>query len=396
MSYYEILKVSKDASQEDIKKAWKKLSMLYHPDRLPEEQKQAGESKFKEITKAYEVLQDSEKRKLYDLHGEEGLNSNNFNNSNIFSQLFNQNNNNSQALPPIVIHINLTLEEIYTGTTINKKISRNTLCKTCNYTGFEDKIKRQCDTCNGTGVATILRQLGPGMIQQMRGPCTKCSSTGKSNNTNFKKCLKCTGEAYIKEDYIVKCDIGKSVKHNEKIILENLGNEHILNKKNIRSNVILVVNQEKHDTFTRDKNDLHITLSITLLESLCGFYKVITLLDKTTIYFTTESNVVKHNSVVKISNLGINIKGDLYIKYNVVYQEEITQEMQLNLIKIFDKDNSYKRELSDITNMQVVYTKITEDIKEDIKEDTREDQEDDHDNNDQEEQHVGAQQCAQQ
>jgi len=360
MSYYEILNVSKSSSQDEIKKAWKKQSMLFHPDRLPEEQKNSGEAKIKDINKAYEVLQDPEKRKIYDQFGEAGL-SNNPNSGgmpDIFSHLFNnmgnfnmrQDSQNTQA-PPIPVQVELTLEKIYLGCKISKKITRNIMCKSCNYTGFNDKVNHTCKKCKGERFTNIVRQIGPGMIQQMRGPCNTCSATGK--DTGFKSCSTCKGTTLVEEEYTLVHEIPRGVHHGEQILVENIGHEFKVNK---RSPVVLVVTQKEHPIFTRKDDDLHLTLDITLLESLCGFYKVITQLDGRKLYFTTEDNIVKHKDVFVISGEGIGLKGNMYISYNVVYPDDISKDVKTKLVEILG-DNSYKKSLEITDNYILVFSK---------------------------------------
>ena len=182
-SYYDLLGVSPDASQSEIKKAFHKLALKNHPDR-------GGDAeKFKEMSAAYDVLSDPDKRQRYDQLGPAGVEGdgtgggggNPFDQADIFEQFFGgggggfRGSRQPQRTPNMQANLNLTLEELYTGCVKDVTIQRNTICSTCNGTGAKSPSDVQtCSRCNGLGYRVITRQLGPMMQQtQVSHSCSR-------------------------------------------------------------------------------------------------------------------------------------------------------------------------------------------------------------------------------
>ena len=181
-SYYDLLGVSPDASQSEIKKAFHKLALKNHPDR-------GGDAeKFKEMSAAYDVLSDPDKRERYDQLGPAGVEGdgsggggggNPFDQADIFEQFFGgggfRGQRQPQRTPNMQAKLNLTLEELYSGCVKDVTIQRNAICSTCDGTGAKSPSDVQkCSLCNGTGYRVITRQLGP-MMQQTQ-VSDSCSS----------------------------------------------------------------------------------------------------------------------------------------------------------------------------------------------------------------------------
>jgi DnaJ family protein A protein 2 len=188
--YYNVLGVSKSASQEELKKAYRKLAIKNHPDK-------GGDSeKFKEISQAYEVLSDPEKRDLYDQYGEDALKEGmggggaSHNPFDIFESFFgggggqsfgggSSRGNRRQRRGEDVVHpLKVSLEDLYNGTSKKLSLSRNVLCAKCKGKGSKSGASSQCSGCQGSGTKISIRQLGPSMIQQMQHVCSECKGSG--------------------------------------------------------------------------------------------------------------------------------------------------------------------------------------------------------------------------
>ena len=220
--YYSILGISKEASSVDIKKAYKKAALKHHPDRNPDN-KEAAEAKFKEISKAYQVLKEETKKKQYDMFGEEGLEGAGgmggfspfdlFNNmggfgggggggggglGNLFSQMGQQQRQQprNQKAPPKQKILNLELKELYTGKNTSFILQKQVKCHDCIGEGTTNKDAIiMCSICSGTGKINELRRMGP-MIQQIVKECYKCNGKGKIIPDSA-KCKTCNYKKYV-------------------------------------------------------------------------------------------------------------------------------------------------------------------------------------------------------
>ena len=237
--YYKILGVDKNANEKDIKKAYRRLAVVHHPD------KGGDPEKFKEVTKAFETLSDPNKRKNYDQFGEEGENMNGHP-GDIFGQMFGMNKQNKRKKGEnIKYDINISLKEIYNGKIENITINRRSIDM--------DSIF-QCHACNGTGMEVKTVRMGP-MIQQIQQPCPKCGGQGTKCDTK-----------HIKEN--IKISIPKGVYNNHKIVMYEKGHDSIDGDP---GDLIVTIKQIDDDNITRKGYDLFINKDISLLEALKGF-----------------------------------------------------------------------------------------------------------------------------
>ena len=179
---YECLGVERDADEGEIKKAYKKLALKHHPDR-------GGDTeKFKEISAAFEVLSDAEKRKTYDNYGLEGLQSGGggggAGGEDIFDLFFGggrgrRGERSGPSKGEDIQHaVKASLEDLYNGRTIRLAISRNKPCPDCEGRGGKEGAEKTCSQCKGRGATIQLRQIGPGMVQQIQAACSNCKATG--------------------------------------------------------------------------------------------------------------------------------------------------------------------------------------------------------------------------
>ena len=358
--YYELLGVSKNADSNEIKKQYKKMAMKYHPDRN-KNNKEEAEKKFKDISNAYNVLTDPQKKQIYDQCGEEGLKQGGGGGDpfSMFQEMFGeggfsfggmggmggmgggrQNRSNHE-----VKKINVSLEDLYKGKTFKFNIT-HTILKPEKMGSIKD-----CNHCGGSGVEVKVQRLGP-LIQQMQVPCSHCNGSGKIFDKN----------ALEKVSKKVTLPIKKGMCNGEQIILKGLGNFNIHTMEN--DNLIFLINETEHDVFRREKNDLLIGLDITLLDSLVGFKFEFTHLDGEKCIIESYE-IIKQDDIKVVKNKGMpynsrnEVFGDLIFKFNIIYPSQIDDKHFDKLKNIlpetmFDKveeiSNKYKLETYNKSN----------------------------------------------
>ena len=323
--YYKILggNINKNSSQEDIKKAYKKVAMKWHPDRN-QDNKEEAEKKFKQISTAYSVLSDSKKKDIYDQFGEEGLQNQNqghnvnpmdifgdiFGGSGFsfnFGQNFQSNNNQQRKNKPIAKHINVKLEDLYNGKKMKLNITRKVI------DNDKKHLIKQCSTCDGNGVVIQVRQMGP-MIQQIQQQCHNCNGSGRFAPKNIRR----------NETKTVELDIKKGTQHGGKIVIENMGDTPI--DGSLPSDIIFIINQEDHPIFNVSDKHLIIEKKINLIDALNGFEFIITHLDNRKLLVTSDS-IIKPNEIKVIKYQGMPSQnsndGDLIIKFQVEFPNTI-------------------------------------------------------------------------
>lgn len=351
-NFYEILGVSKTASSQEIKKAFNKASLKFHPDKNPGNEKES-EEKFKKVVEANSVLGDPEKREKYDKYGKAGLGDdahmnpddlqdiiNNFFGGN-FGNLFGKRQSEDDQIPNVQAVVDLTLEELYKGKSVKQTIERGSLCKMCKGIGSEEKDNYECKPCKGAGSVTVIRQMGP-MIQQSEQQCQKCDGTGIEKS---KQCKSCNGNKGTTEEFEFECDIPAGAFSRYSTIIPNEGNEipHKSRKgANMRTNIQLFVREKPHNVFKHmfviegkknepDPADLLISIEISLAESLCGFTRTIDHLDKKQ-FNLNYGKIVKHGDILIFPGLGMpslenntpatKTYGNLFVSITVPYPSE--------------------------------------------------------------------------
>lgn len=368
-SYYDLLGVKKSASESEIKKAFRKLALKWHPDKNPNN-RDTAEKKFKEINEAYQILSDGDKRKVYDKYGKEGLKEQGmgFNPqdmggiSEILKQMFGdglfggmggmsgRNRDPASQIPPVTTHQQVSLEDIYKGTTLTIHIERYTLCDPCNATGNSDGMDHDCQKCNGDGYVVQIQRMGP-IIQQIKAHCKECN--GKGTTGNVKKCKHCNGNSANKGKHKITFSIPKGINNGQVIEIQNQGN-HIPEKHRStyeRSSVRIIIKTKPHKVFKRgnvvvnrrkDQSHLFVSLNITLAEALCGFQKTIRYLDGTDLVIE-EDKITKHEEVKVIVGYGLQTprgKGNLYVQYNVRFpkEHELSKSKKTEIYKLLTNE----------------------------------------------------------
>lgn len=273
--YYDILEVSPTASEAELKKAYRKLALQHHPDKNP-----AAGDKFKEISHAYEILSDANKRATYDQWGEEGLQGDGgmggFTNAeDLFAQFFGGGffgggGRSSRPSGPrkgkdVQHALKVTLADLYNGKTSKLSLRKTVLCKACDGKGGKEGAVRTCSGCKGSGRKTMLRQTGI-MIQQVESVCNECHGEGEIINSKD-MCKTCQGKRVTEEKKVLEVHVEKGMKHGQEIRFSGEGDQ---GPKIIPGDVIIVLDQQAHELFERKGNDLYMHQKIDLLTALVG------------------------------------------------------------------------------------------------------------------------------
>ncbi|KAM4619522.1 dnaJ homolog subfamily A member 4 [Polymixia lowei] len=324
--FYDLLGVGPKATPDEIKKAYRKLALKYHPDKNPSE----GE-RFKHISQAYEVLSDPKKRDLYDQGGEQAIKEGGMGGGgspmDIFNMFFGGGGRMQRERrgKNVVHQLSVTLEEIYNGTTRKLGLQKNVICEKCDGYGGKKGALEKCSSCKGRGVQIKVQQIGPGMIQQIQSMCADCQGEGEKFNSKD-RCKICNGHKVERKKKILEVHIDKGMKDGQKITFHGEGDQEPGLEP---GDVIIVLDQKEHDVFQRQEDNLIMKLDIKLVDALCGFKKTIPTLDNRMLIINTQpGEVVKHNDIKCVQNEGMPIykdpceKGQLFIKFQVEFPEK--------------------------------------------------------------------------
>ncbi|DAZ98475.1 TPA: hypothetical protein N0F65_004912 [Lagenidium giganteum] len=339
--YYRILGVSRDASQAEIKRAFRKLSLLHHPDKNPGDEE--AQKKFAEVASAYDVLSDEEKKVKYDRYGEEGLQSGGGGHDphDIFSQFFGgrqrRHDREPSRGPDVVMPLRVTLEDLYNGKMLQFSMRRATLCHHCHGKGAaHDEDVHVCSECGGHGVKMKTQRVGPGFIQQFQVVCEKCHGKGKISTST---CPVCSGRKVEMTDINFDVDIEKGTPDGFEMEFENYADE---TPGQTPGHLRLQIQTVQHPVFTRDGENLWMDMNITLRESLVGFRKTFKHLDGRTVDVVRDA-VTPPRSVIVLANEGMpkqhfpSEKGNLHITFHVNFPDSLTEEQKKGFREIFGR-----------------------------------------------------------
>lgn len=327
LDFYEVLGVDEDADAREIKKAYRKLAILYHPDKCQGtvEVEVDGETKTEEcqvmmnrVNLAYEILGEEDKRILYDAGGMELVKQGADDNGggggmDPFAAFFGGGGGrrNSNRGHDARVEYAVTLEDIYNGNEIQASINRRVVCRGCK--GEKGKTKAKCQSCGRCPdeIRMVQRQMGPGMIvqQEERVPSSE-------------KCKV--------EDTILKLTVERGIAEGAEIKFPRMAEQ---SPGQVPGDVIMTLKQKRHRVFTREGNDLHMTMEITLKEALLGFSKVVKHLDGHDVE-VSKTSVTKPMSVKRIKGEGMPVHnfpsdfGDLHVKFVVQMPSSLTESQR--------------------------------------------------------------------
>lgn len=351
--YYEVLGVSKTATEEEIKRAFRKLAKQYHPD----VNKEAGaEEKFKEIGEAYAVLSDPEKRRQYDQFGHAafeggaggfgGFNAEDIDLSSIFDDLFgssfgfnfgggSRRKNGPTKGRDRLVRLSLTFEEAVFGCKKSINIDLNETCEKCHGAGgFNEKT---CKKCNGRGtiIAEQRSMLG---IFQTQTTCPDCGGAGKTFETT---CNLCRGTGYTKENKEILVTVPEGVDNGYQLRISGKGEAGSNGGPN--GDIYIEFSVKKHEFFEREEEDIYLEVPLTITEAALGCKKEIP---------TLENNVILEvkpgastGDKLKLKGKGIKIpnslrKGDLYVILNVITPTKLNRKQKKILEELAETDLS--------------------------------------------------------
>jgi molecular chaperone DnaJ len=274
-NFYDILGVKKDATQDEIKKVYKELALKWHPDRFAgksEKERAEAEEKFKEISEAYNVLSDEEKRKEYDMMGQDPF-ANGFDPFADFDP-FGMHRRRQTKGEDITTKVYVTLEEVLYGTVKNVTYKRRVECDHCHGTGSDDGKDTQCTHCHGTGRIRTQRNMG-GMMYINETICPYCGGRGK---TITNPCRKCGGSGLLEKEETVSVNIPAGIFDGGTLTVQGMGYPP-RDGNGINGDLYVTVFVLPHNKFTRDGDNIHSDLHLNLKEAWLGCEKEVETLD---------------------------------------------------------------------------------------------------------------------
>lgn len=335
-NYYEILELKKDATEKEIKKAYRKLAAKWHPDKWvnsSEKEKKEAEEKFKDINEANEILSNKEKRKNYDTYGDpNGI-------PDSYYDIFNNSYSRKRTIKgqDCNVQVLLTLEEIYSGAEKTIKYHKNIICPTCNGDGLGENGKKEiCPICNGSGIKDTTFQQG-NVIFTQQTICENCHGKGFFIKNG---CTTCNGSGLINKETEFTFSIPKGVHENMYFSITNEGSAP-KNGNGINGDLNIIIKIKPHPTFTRIINDLNMTKKISFVDAILGTDIEIECIDKKRIKFKIEP-LTPNGKVFRIAKKGMplidnsSLYGNLNVKIEYELPTLLTDE-QKDLLKKFNE-----------------------------------------------------------
>ncbi|MBP3255469.1 MAG: molecular chaperone DnaJ [Clostridia bacterium] len=360
--YYEVLGVNKNATDEELKKAYRKLAKKYHPDANPDNPK-AAEAKFKEVNEAYEVLSDSQKRRMYDQFGTAdpqgfGGGQGPFGNGgyysytssgfddfgdlgDIFSSFFgggfgsrgSRANNGPEKGADLKAAIEITFEESFLGCEKEIVLNRNETCKKCNGSGAKSASSIEtCNVCHGSGTVRQVVNSLFGQVQTQK-TCTNCHGTGKIIK---EVCEECKGKGTVRKQAKIKIKIPAGLDDGQTIVLKGQGEPG--KRGGAQGDLYIIVRVRKHSIFTRDGDKVLCDIPITYTQATLGAELVIPMVDgskeKYKIPEGTQSGtkfVIKNKGFKSVNG---QYQGDFVFTVNVQVPKSLTKEQRNLLLEL--------------------------------------------------------------
>ncbi len=344
--YYEVLGVDKNATPDELKKAYRKLALQYHPDRNPGDKE--AEEKFKEAAEAYDVLSNPDKKARYDQFGMAGMDGaygqGGMDMNDIFSQFgsifgdlfgggfrtgfsgFGGGGGGARRVlrgTDLRIKVKLTLEEIDHGCEKKIKVNKYVPCKTCHGSGSKDGKTEVCPHCHGAGVVTETKRTILGMMQT-QSACPQCGGEGRIVKD---KCPDCHGDGIVKSDEIITINIPAGVQDGMQLAMQGKGNAGP--RGGIAGDLIVLIEELEHDTFERQDANLYYNAFITYADAALGAsVEIPTLNGKVKIKIDAGT---PSGRVVRLRGKGLPVmngygRGDLLVCLNVWVPKELTRE----------------------------------------------------------------------
>ena len=363
--YYEVLGVDKTASEDEIKKAYRKIAIKYHPDRNPGNKE--AEEKFKEAAEAYDVLHDPQKRQQYDQFGFAGqggaggfggFGGASMNMDDIFSMFGDifgghaggfggfggfgggQRRPQQHRGSDLRLKVKLTLQEISTGVTKKFKVRKDVVCQHCHGSGSADGgASETCPTCHGSGVISHTTQSIFGMMQT-QGVCPTCNGEGKIIKN---KCHECSGTGVVKGEEVVEINIPAGVIEGMVVNVPGKGNAG--RRNGIPGDIQVFIEEEPNDTFVRDGNDLIYNLLLDFPTAALGGDVEIPTIEGTRLRVKIEPGT-QPGKALRLRSKGLPAvqgygsgKGDMVVNISIYVPKTLSRDEKKSLEKMKDSDN---------------------------------------------------------
>ncbi|MBO7201990.1 MAG: molecular chaperone DnaJ [Paludibacteraceae bacterium] len=352
--YYEVLGISKSATADEIKKAYRKKAIEFHPDKNPGDK--VAEEKFKEAAEAYEVLSDPQKRQRYDQFGHAGMGGNGgfggfsggMNMDDIFSMFGDifgghmggsRSGRGSQRVnrgADLRVKVRLSLKDIASGVEKKFKVKKYVVCSHCQGSGSADGQTETCPNCHGTGSVTRMQQTMFGAMQ-VQSPCPHCNGEGKIIK---KKCPHCNGEGIVRGEEEVEVKIPAGVVEGMQLSVRGKGNA--ARRGGVNGDLLVLIEEEEHEELIRDENDLIYNLLLDIPTAILGGSVEIPTVDGK-VKMTIPSGIqpskqlrLRGKGLPSVNGYGT---GDLIVHVSVYVPENLNKEERTLIEKLKGSEN---------------------------------------------------------
>lgn len=379
--YYEVLGIAKTATQDEIKKAYRSLAKKYHPD-VSTEAKEVAEAKFKEISEAYEILSDEEKRKLYDQYGHDGV-KNSFGQdgfswddftraddiSDIFGDIFGgmfggrgrgRSRNSAQQGDSLRYDLEISLEDVLNGKKVNLDIPHAILCDACKGTGGKDGKVTTCKTCGGQGqVQRVTRSPFGNMVTVSE--CPDCRGRGK---TSEEKCPNCRGSGRVTKEAKISLNIPKGIEDGMRLRVAGEGNAGY--NGGPAGDLYVVIHVKDDKTFDRDGANLWTGITASYPKLVIGGEEKVKTLEGETVMLKIPAGT-DVGTVLRIPGKGLprmnsSSRGDLMVRVSVNVPKKVSAEVRELLMKLDETAGAKAKSKSKKSGIR----KTIEDIKDNL------------------------------